>query len=154
MTQLPHFSSLFADTVRSGVLYASVLAAEGVDYHTLDLAIERLLEAVDEPDVPRVLYNLRYTQTGPLPSENAHPDPDLSSTGSGYTPDDADHVLRVPAPSLDLVSEESMIGRVKTIWERIVQGENEAEGAPNPDSFMNFKEREEAHAGTDDDDDS
>ncbi|KAI9887568.1 MAG: Rab proteins geranylgeranyltransferase component A [Watsoniomyces obsoletus] len=146
------------------VLYASVLATQGVDYETLDLTIERLLETIDEnPEGLRVLYRLRYTRTGLLPSEEhrAHPattDSEESSSttnpGTLLETTDEDHILRFPTPSLDLVSDENIVARVKTVWEQIMREDGDAGGSP-PDleSFMNFREREEDAAGPNDDDD-
>lgn len=128
------------------------MAYEGVDHDLLNLAVERLLGALDENDSVQVLYTLRYTQSTSSPSSEHGPH--AESTDSNSTSEApasvAGPVLEFPPSSLDPIFDDDILEQVKEIWKRII-------GQPNPNEsetavdFMVFEDREGMAAGLEDD---
>jgi len=109
-------------------LYASIGAEEIIGFHALDRAVELLLRSVDEQPIPRVLWRLQYGQRA------------AQDTLQGITQQSSDisilneRILTFPDPSLDLAFDESVLHRVKEVWQRIM--------GPDAEGFMQFDKRE------------
>lgn len=131
------------------VLYASVLAHASTDQATLSGAIERLLEAVvHEGSRPAVLYTLRYSQTGPLPT--AH-DREASADQPETSPaedDRRDHIIQLPRPSLDLVSDDQLLENVKSVWQQLHRDPSFCSSSSAP-AEARYETRAAAEAGAD-----
>ena len=83
---------------------------------------------------PEVLYQIRYTQT------SASPEKAPQELESPYTvPNTPANILLFPAPSLDLVFDDSILERVKAFWGMIV---GEDRGKEDGGEFMVFEDRE------------
>jgi len=117
------------------VLYSSTSLAGQKGQASLDQAIERLLEHERDADVPKVLWSLRYIQSGLSPAS-----PSVLA-GDQQAPR---NVLLFPHSSLDVVFDDGMINKVKEAWERIM-------GDDDTSSFMQFEEREGLGAEMSDD---
>ncbi|TKA64092.1 hypothetical protein B0A49_07845 [Cryomyces minteri] len=120
------------DKNAAGVVYASTATTGLEGSETLDKAVARLLQNVGENPTPQVLWSMRYEQS----SSVSRPLPQMSSAGTGNLGQSgsADHVLIFPPSSLDLVFDDSILQRVRSVWEKIMGAE--AEG------FMTFEDRE------------
>ncbi|KAH0543193.1 hypothetical protein FGG08_002454 [Glutinoglossum americanum] len=117
------------------VLYASVSAESSRGHTLLDQAIENLLESVDDESTPKVLYQIRYTQTSASSSSDKVQEPEAPPPASSAL----ENVLLFPPPSLDLVFDDSILERVRTFW-RMIVGEGGDEG--DEGEFMVFEDRE------------
>lgn len=103
------------------VLYGSVTGvAPDQGSLLLDKAVNALLAAVDEPEIPKVLWKLQYEQQCSL-------DTSLQTDG---------HTIVFPRTSPELVFDDKILEQVMEAWQTIVGGE-EGEG------FMKFPARED-----------
>lgn len=106
-------------TNSSGILYASTALNGEAGSHLLQKAIDALLSSVDDSSPSSVLLSVRYEQQ--------------ASSGSDSLPTGA-HVLRFPAPSLDLAFDDTVLENVKEFWQKVV-GDDAGE-------FLVFQDRE------------
>ena len=101
------------------MLYASIAAKSTTGFALLDKAILALLDVVNEDTTAGVLWKLQYEQHG----ARTTPDDDPRST-----------IVTFPPSSLDLAFDDSTLDNVRTIWERIMDGEDAG--------FLQFPPRE------------
>lgn len=106
-----------------GVLYATTSGDQGLN----TAAIAQLLQCVDEPAKPQVLWQLRYQQ---------HCDVLSSSSNIGE-----EKSITLPASSVDLAFDENILDSVKAAWQKITEGQ--------PQDFLVFEDRNPV--GDDDD---
>jgi hypothetical protein len=102
----------------------------------LEQAVETLLSCLKMEPIPTILWSLRYEQHYPSMQ------PPQSSAPSHPWPLDK-RILVLPSTSLDLVLDDSVLDKVKGVWQTII-GDEAGE-------FMKFDDREAT--GTDDEDD-
>lgn len=117
------------------------MSHRSVDHEFLDLAIERLLKALDENESARVLYALRYTQSSlwPPSEHNIHTESTLSTSGVPASVDGP--ILEFPPPSLDPVFDDDTLEQVKEIWKKVMRHSDENESETD-NQFMVFEDRE------------
>ena len=96
----------------------------------MDAAISRLLDLVGESPSPRSLWTLKYEQ----------PDQAITVSSDVGGPD---NTIVFPAPSSDLVFDESILERVKAAWQKIMGPDFRSE------DFLVFEDRNPV--GDDDD---
>ena len=112
-----------------GVLYLTTLAT-ATSQALLQSALDSLLSALSNGDeAPKCLYQLYYQQ----------------SRGSSATDTDG-HVLELPAPSLSLTFDDSVLETVREAWKAVMGSEAEDQ------DYMVFSDREPADAYDDADD--
>ena len=127
------------------------MAKYGLATHSvLDMAIDQLLGTVDADQRPRVLYSLRYTQSGPLTAPSVTQQAKPSTTTLDKPIEHPTHILQFPPTSLDPVFEDSTLDRVKEIWKKVTQQPEQTEDLP--DNFMVFDDREGMAADLDGED--
>ncbi|EKG13753.1 Rab protein geranylgeranyltransferase component A fungi [Macrophomina phaseolina MS6] len=102
------------------VLYGSTSSSGEQGTRLLETAIDALLRSVGEDEAPRILWSLRYEQN----SQRNAP----STTH--------ERVFAFPHPSLDLKFDDSMLDRVRLMWEKIMGADADTE------YFMKFEYRE------------
>lgn len=92
------------------MLYASTSLEGDSGFQLLGKAIEALLSSADGNTKPDVLWSLQYGQHfGP------------SATTLPPKPSTADErILEFPASSLDLTFDDSILDRVRDVWQKIV----------------------------------
>lgn len=108
-----------------GVVYATTYG----DQDLVSLAIEQLLQCIDEPAKPQVMWQLQYQQHVGVPSSSNNFDDDKS--------------IALPASSVDMAFDENILDSVKAAWQKITGGQ--------PQDFLVFEDRNPV--GDDDDDD-
>ena len=86
----------------------------------LQKAVDSLLSAHDVSPSPTILWSVEYQQQ--------------ASSGSETLPTDTDHIVRFPAPSMDLSFDDAVLDNVKEVWQKIV-GDDAGE-------FLVFQDRE------------
>ena len=107
-------------TSASGIIYASIALPQEQGFARLEQAIIGLLDSVGEQPVPRVLWNLRYVQRGPV---------------SGQGPSEPDDGVIILSPlSMDLAFDDFVLEEVKKAWQTVT-------GEPE-ESFLKFEARE------------
>lgn len=84
-------------------------------------AIQALLSSVEATPSPTILWSLQYEQRSSV-------DSGTSSAGTN------DHVLNFPPAPLDLAFDDSVLDRVKDVWQKIM-GDDAGE-------FLVFEDRE------------
>lgn len=107
------------------VLYGFTSLAGDHGAKLLNTAVEALLLDVNETPAPKTLWSLRYEQRASSPSNTTH-----------------NSILAFPPPSLDLKFDDTILERVKPMWEKIMGAD------ADPEFFMKFEDRE----NVDDDD--
>ncbi|GME53044.1 uncharacterized protein LTHEOB_1611 [Neofusicoccum parvum] len=115
---------VFANKLQ-GVLYGFTSLAGEHGAKLLNTAVEALLLDVNETPAPKTLWSLRYEQRASSPPNTTH-----------------NSILAFPPPSLDLKFDDTILERVKPMWEKIMGAD------ADPEFFMKFEDRE----NVDDDD--
>ena len=113
-------SSVLQLTCVAGVLYASCAEPAASGTQRLQKAIDQLLQSVDEPTIPQVLWSLGYQRRVPASSFSA-----MQRTGPVITLQPLTH---------DLAMEDAVLEGVKTAWEQITGSDG--------DEYMKFEARE------------
>lgn len=98
-----------------GVLYATTSGDQGL----ILAAIAQLIQSVQEPEMPRILWQLQYQQRRDIPSSSDHIDEEKS--------------IILPASSVDLAFDEEILDSVKDAWQRIT--------GDQPQDFLVFEDR-------------
>lgn len=107
-----------------GVLYATTSGDQGL----ITAAIAQLIQSVEEPEKPQILWQLQYQQRCDIPPSSDNIDEEKSIT--------------LPASSVDLAFDETILDSVKAAWQRIT--------GDQPQDFLVFEDRNPV--GDDDDD--
>jgi hypothetical protein len=123
MTSQPCFE-MVTNGMNLGVFYATTSG----DQDLITSAIAQLLQCVDEPTKPQVLWQLQYQQHCDVPSS-------ASIIGEGKS-------ITLSASSIDLAFDENILDSVKAAWQKITGGQ--------PQDFLLFEDRNPV--GDDDDD--
>ncbi|KAL5456590.1 hypothetical protein PMIN06_003825 [Paraphaeosphaeria minitans] len=105
------------------VLYASTSLSGKRGFELLRQATDRLLAILDASPSPNTLWSMQYEQRA-MPSIIPLPIPDGASA----------HFLGVPPVPLDLVVDDVVLDRVRTLWQTITN--------QDPEQFLQFKNRE------------
>ena len=85
----------------------------------LETAVERLLQLVHESTLPEVLWALRYQQHARTLTEASNVQ--------------ADNIIMLPAPSLDLAFDETVLDTVKAAWQKVMGSDAQ--------DFLKFEDR-------------
>lgn len=115
---------MIANEMITGVIYATTSG----DQSLITAAIAQLIQSVEEPAKPHILWQLQYQQRC-----------DVLSTSGDVGEEKS---ISLPASLVDLAFDENILDCVKAAWQRITGGQ--------PQDFLVFEERNPV--GDDDDD--
>lgn len=102
------------------MLYASCAEDASKGVQRLEKAVAQLLQSVDEPTTPQVLWSLQYQRTVP--------------TSSVATTQRTGPVITLQPLSQDLAMEDTVLSGVKTAWDQITGSDS--------DFYLKFEARE------------
>ncbi|KAI9663264.1 MAG: Rab proteins geranylgeranyltransferase component A [Bathelium mastoideum] len=110
----------------TAILYASTAAVGDDAFALLETAVHHVLKSVGEHAVPRLLWSMRYEQSA------GHENATIGGV-EGLEVAANSRILRFNPTSLDLALDDSLLERVKSVWQEIM--------GPEASGFMEFEDR-------------